>query len=156
MGRRSSMQTTRGDATLRDALVISLHRESANDRMPWEDCKPAHLASGGLPAEESIAPDPARRHCLARIGVNESGTCYGLLNGHHQRPPESGTVRRYRRDTPGPSFSVNPIGWSDTSTSYKVRYLLPRRSEYVRWTSKASNLGDDFGSPLKASLIVAS
>jgi hypothetical protein len=28
--------------------------------MPWEDCKPAYLASGGLRAEESIAPDPAR------------------------------------------------------------------------------------------------
>ena len=28
--------------------------------MPWENCKPAYLASGGPRAEESIAPDPAR------------------------------------------------------------------------------------------------
>jgi hypothetical protein len=55
------MQTTRGDATLRNALVISHSTVNwQTTRMPWENCKPAYLASGGLRAEESIAPDLAR------------------------------------------------------------------------------------------------
>jgi hypothetical protein len=74
------MQTTRGDATLRDALVISLHRESANDRMPWEDCKPAYLASGGLPAEESIAPDPAREVTICARHGSSSPSRLGWLD----------------------------------------------------------------------------
>jgi len=73
------MQTTRGDATLRNALVIShSHRESANDRMPWEDCKPAYLASGGLRAEESIAPDPARDSARGMARLRETPRAHWL------------------------------------------------------------------------------
>jgi hypothetical protein len=73
------MQTTRGDATLRTALVIShstVNRQTT--RMPWGNCNRAYLASGGLRAEESIAPDPARDSARGIARLRETPRAHWL------------------------------------------------------------------------------
>src|SRR4029434_1942320 len=100
MGRRSSTQTTRGDATLRDARVISrstVNRQTTGCR--GKTAKPAYLASGGLRAEESIAPDPARDS--ARWDGKTPGHAMGPLTAPSGHLPTLAVLLRMLPSRPG-------------------------------------------------------
>jgi hypothetical protein len=80
------MQTTRGDENpTRRSGHLPFHRESAICRMPWEDCKPAYLASGlralQLPASVAAHAPAARSATLTVALPAITGSVYD------ERPP---------------------------------------------------------------------